>query len=178
MSKIWLWKTTWNFLLLDSVPEIGEGVHLIRLPVHVHCLVHALSAVHGVSAVVASQDTRRWNVLCVRSGQPFFRVCSHECNWIIGFWMSLVCATLFRTLGSQTLWRPLVQSLRGGYAIRHTYVLSHRGPIQAGAEKLGICGSVRGRLGTLGRGTLARLLVKDLPGQRCGKVDGWRRVKG
>ena len=41
-------------------------------------------------------------------------------------------------------------------------MLSHSGPIQAGAEKLGICGSVRGRLGTLGRGTLARLLVNDL----------------
>ena len=48
---------------------------------------------------------------------------------------------------------------------RHTYVLSHSGAIQAGAEKLGIGGSVRGRLGTLGRGTLARLLVNDLPSQ-------------
>lgn len=47
----------------------------------------------------------------------------------------------------------------------HTYVFSYSGPIQAGAEKLGICGSVRGRLGTLGRGTLARLLVNDLPGR-------------
>lgn len=41
----------------------------------------------------------------------------------------------------------------------HTHVLSHRGPIQVGAEKLGICGRLRGRLGTLGRGTLGRLLV-------------------
>lgn len=43
-------------------------------------------------------------------------------------------------------------------------MFSHSGPIHAGAEKLGICGSVSGRLGTLGRGTLARLLVNDLPG--------------
>lgn len=48
--------------------------------------------------------------------------------------------------------------------MHHTYVFSHRGPIQAGAEKLGICGNVKGRLGTFGRGTLARLLVRDLPG--------------
>lgn len=43
-----------------------------------------------------------------------------------------------------------------------TYLLSHSGPIQAGAEKLGMFGRVKGRLGTLGRGTLARLFVKDL----------------
>lgn len=43
-----------------------------------------------------------------------------------------------------------------------TYALSHSGPIQAGAEKLGICGSLRGRLGAFGRGTPVRLLVRDL----------------
>lgn len=58
---------------------------------------------------------------------------------------------------------------------RHTYVFSHSGPIQAGAEKLGICGSVRGRLGTLGRGTLARLLVNDLPGRSQRR--GWSMAK-
>lgn len=51
-----------------------------------------------------------------------------------------------------------------------TYVFSHNGPIQAGAEKLGICGSVSGRLGTLGRGTLARLFVNDLSAVR--PIDG------
>ena len=47
----------------------------------------------------------------------------------------------------------------------HTHVLSHSGPIQAGAEKLGIGGRLRGRLGTLGRGTLGRLLVIVLSGR-------------
>lgn len=70
----------------------------------------------------------------------------------------------FRVLGSGTeLLKTFSPSLSS--APKHTYVLSHRGPIQAGAEKLGICGSVRGMLGTLGRGTLARLLVKDLKGR-------------
>lgn len=52
-----------------------------------------------------------------------------------------------------------------------TYALSHNGPIQAGAEKLGICGSLRGRLGTFGRGTPVRLLVRELLG-RGGETRG------
>lgn len=55
-----------------------------------------------------------------------------------------------------------------GLLLHYTYVLSHSGPIQAGAEKLGICGRVRGRLGTLGR-----LLVNDLPSQSAARLGGW-----
>lgn len=62
------------------------------------------------------------------------------------------------------------QVLFGSRSAVYTYVFSHSGPIQAGAEKLGICGSVRGRPGTLGRGTLARLLVNDLPVSAGGEV--------
>lgn len=67
------------------------------------------------------------------------------------------------------LWRQNFSSLVASLGLAgfrsplYTYVLSQSGPIQAGAEKLGICGSVRGRLGTLRSGTLARLLVNDLP---------------
>lgn len=50
-----------------------------------------------------------------------------------------------------------------GAQLAHTHVLSHSGPIQEGAEKLGIWGRLRGRLGTLGSGTLGRLLVMVLP---------------
>lgn len=57
---------------------------------------------------------------------------------------------------------------RSGLLLHYTYVLSHSGPIQAGAEKLGICGRVRGRLGTLGR-----LLVNDLPSQSAARSGGW-----
>ena len=48
-------------------------------------------------------------------------------------------------------------------AFSNTYVFSQSGPIQAGAEKLGICGKVRGSVGTLGSGTFAKLFVNDLP---------------
>lgn len=67
------------------------------------------------------------------------------------------------------LWRQNFNSLVASLGLigfrypLYTYVLSQSGPIQAGAEKLGICGSDRGRLGTLRSGTLARLLVNDLP---------------
>lgn len=47
-----------------------------------------------------------------------------------------------------------------------TYVLSHSGAIQAGGVKLGSAS------GTLGKGTLARLLVSDLPDRRDTKTVG------
>lgn len=47
--------------------------------------------------------------------------------------------------------------------LHRTYVFSQIDPIQAGTEKLGIWGKVRGSRGILGRGTLARLLVNNLP---------------
>lgn len=73
----------------------------------------------------------------------------------------------------------LLRTLKGTgpVSVSHTYVFSHSGPIQAGAEKVGICGSVSGRLGTLGRGTLARLLVSDLPGQSISEVMDGRKGK-
>lgn len=73
------------------------------------------------------------------------------------------------TLKEKT-WRPDQRKVLFGFGSGGTYVFSHSGPIQAGAEKLGICGSVRGRLGTLGRGTLARLFVNDLPVSAGGEV--------
>lgn len=56
--------------------------------------------------------------------------------------------------------QPLITD---GAQLDHTHVLSHSGPIQEGVEKLGIWGRLRGRLGTLGKGTLGKLLVIVLP---------------
>lgn len=50
-----------------------------------------------------------------------------------------------------------------------TYVLSHSGGIQVEGKKLGRAS------GTLGSGTLARLLVSDLPGRRETKTAGRQR---
>lgn len=69
-----------------------------------------------------------------------------ECEIVFLNWRSL-------TMTRQPQHSPC-HSAPLGLAAAHTHVLSHSGPIQEGAEKLGICGRL-----TLGRGTLGRLLV-------------------
>jgi hypothetical protein len=43
--------------------------------------------------------------------------------------------------------------------VRDTHVDSYKEAIHEGVEKLGICGRLRGRLGSFGRATLGRLLA-------------------
>lgn len=47
-------------------------------------------------------------------------------------------------------------------SVKNTHVESYKEAIHVGVEKLGICGRLRGKLGTFGRATLGRLLVMVL----------------